>query len=145
MIHNQILKLDGGSSIIISLYTRCFILSDMTDYFANRWFYWKIFRTKVAWLEGRHIMEIWTWPCQNQVKVINVFLNGNPYFLLHILVVYLESFSKYYISLSTFRVWSSKITVPPALSMYVCACERDSYARARFRDLSILLNIRSRA
>jgi len=42
----------------------------------------------------------------NQVKVIIVFLNENPNFLLHILVVYLESFPKHYIkvSLSIFRV-----------------------------------------
>jgi len=23
--------------------------------------YWKIFRTKVAWLERRHMMKMWTW------------------------------------------------------------------------------------
>jgi len=40
-----------------------FILSDMVDYFANRWFYWKIFWTKVAWFEEGHMMEMWT--CQN--------------------------------------------------------------------------------
>ncbi|KYQ47612.1 snRNA-activating protein complex subunit 1, partial [Trachymyrmex zeteki] len=31
-----------------------------------------------------------------EIKVINVFLNGNSYFLLHILVAYLESFPKHY-------------------------------------------------
>jgi len=36
---------------IHNLYTGYFISSDM-DYLANRWFYWKIFWTKVAWLEG---------------------------------------------------------------------------------------------
>jgi len=29
-------------------------------------------------------------------QIINVFLNGNPYFLLHILAAYLENFLKYY-------------------------------------------------
>jgi len=75
----------------------CFILSDMVDYFANQWFYWKIFLAKVAWLEGGHMMEILDlkWPSQNQVKVI-IFLNGNPNFLLRIFVAYLESFPKHY-------------------------------------------------
>jgi len=38
-------------------HTGCFILSDMVDYLVNRWFYWKIFRTK-AW---GYMMEMWTW------------------------------------------------------------------------------------
>jgi len=33
---------------------------------------------------------------QNQVKVIIVCLNGNPYFLLRILVAHLNSFPKHY-------------------------------------------------
>jgi len=66
--------------------TQCSILSDMVDYLANRWFYWKIFRTKVAWLKG----DTWwkceldlEWFCKNQVKIIIVFLNKNPHFLLY--------------------------------------------------------------
>jgi len=35
------------------------------------------------------------WPFQNQVKVIIVSLNGNPYFLLHIIVAYPKSFPKH--------------------------------------------------
>jgi len=68
------------------------------------------------------------------VKVIIVFLNGNSYFLLHILVAYLESFPKYYNKVTFHWVfselWSLKVTVPPALFMYACACER-GFLRAR--------------
>jgi len=42
----------GHPHVCIYTYTGCFIVSDMINYLANRWFYWKIFRTKVAWLEG---------------------------------------------------------------------------------------------
>jgi len=39
--------------------------SDLVDYLANRWFakwfYWKIFQTKIGWLEGEHMTKIWTW------------------------------------------------------------------------------------
>ena len=42
-------------------YTGCFVLNDTVDYLANRWFYWKIFQTKIAWFEGGHMMKIWTW------------------------------------------------------------------------------------
>jgi len=36
------------------------------------------------------------WRCQGQGKVTLNFLNGTPYFLLHILVAHLESFPKHY-------------------------------------------------
>jgi len=36
------------------------------------------------------------WCRQDQIKIILNFLNGNPHFLLHILVADLESFSKRY-------------------------------------------------
>jgi len=59
------------------VYTGCFILNDMVNYLANRWFYWKIFRTKTVWpKEGiwRKCRLDLEWPCQNHIKVINVFL-----------------------------------------------------------------------
>jgi len=79
------------------------------------------------------------WSFQNQVKFIIVFLNGNSYFLLHILVAYLESFPKHYNKVTFHWIfsesWSLEVTVLPALSKYACACERDSYARAPPRSI----------
>jgi len=57
----------------------------------------KFFEQKLYGLKG----DTWwkcglEWSCQNQIKVIIVFLNENLYFLLHILIAYLESFPKHY-------------------------------------------------
>jgi len=90
------------------------------------------------------MMEMWMWPCQNQ---INVVLNENPYFLLHILVAYLESFPIHYNKVTFHwvfsKLWNLKVTELPALSMYARVSE--ILTRARLRDLSTLLDIRSRA
>jgi len=59
----------------------------------------KFFKRKLHGLKGDTRWKCgldFKWSCKNQVKVINIFLNGNPYFLLHILVAYLESFPKHY-------------------------------------------------
>jgi len=119
----------------------------MVDYLANRWFIEKFFQRKLHGLKGT-----W-WKCDltlsDLVKIgsLMVFLNKNPYFLLHILVVYLESFPKHYNKVTFHWVlselWSLKVIVPPALSMYACVCERHSYACTSPR--STLLDLRSRA
>jgi len=74
-----------------------------------------------------------------KIKVIIVFFNRNFYFLLHILVAYLESFPNHYNKVTFHWVlselWSLKVTVPLALSIYACACEWDSYARASPRSI----------
>jgi len=113
----------------------------MVDYLTNRWFYWKIFRTKVAWLEEGHMIKMWTWPWVTlSIRSLSFSLNENPYFLLHILVAYLENFPKHYDKVTfhwvLFELWSLK-AVPLALSIYACACERDSYARASPRSIHI--------
>jgi len=49
-----------------------------------------MFQTKVVWLEGEHKMVplIWLWivTSEDHMKVAFNFLNGTPYFLLHILI-----------------------------------------------------------
>jgi len=42
-----------------------------------------------------------------KIKVIIVFLNGNPYFLLYILVAYHESFPKYCNKVTSIEYFSS--------------------------------------
>jgi len=84
----------------IKLYRRSFILSDIwsiisrIDNFIEKFFERKLHGLKrdTLWKCGLDL----EWPCQNQVNIINVFLNGNPYFLLHIVVAYLKSFPKHY-------------------------------------------------
>jgi len=67
------------------------------------------------------------------------FFNENLYFLLHVLIAYLESFPKHYNKVTFHWVlselWGLKVTVSPALSMYACACERDSYTRVSPRSI----------
>jgi len=78
---------------------------DMVDYLANRWFYWKIFRTKVAW-RGTHDGNVdLEWSCQNQVKVIIVFLNGTPIFYSILYITYSCSLSRDSCSLSFQNYW----------------------------------------
>jgi len=76
------------------------------------------------------------WPCQNQVKVTQshycFFGNGNPYFLLHILVAYLESFPKRYNKVTfhwVSELWSLKVT---AGVIYVRMRVWAGFLRARF-------------
>ena len=118
----------------------------MIDYLANRWFE-KFFERKLhdlkenTWWKCRLVLE---WPCQNQIKVINVFLNGNLYFLLLILVVYLESFPKHYnkVSLNTFRVMELE-SYSTAGVIHVCMCvwaHVTEFLRVCLRNLSTLLD-----
>ena len=91
-------------------------------------------------------MKMWTWPWVTLSKSRSlVFLNRNPYFLLFILVAYLESFPKYYNKVTFHWVlselWSLKVIVPSMLSMCVWA----GFLRARACAIYPLLDIRSRA
>jgi len=115
----------------LNLYTKCFILNDMVDYLANR-FYWKIFRKKVTWLEEGYMMEMWTWPWVTLSKSGQ----GHSCFLKLKLIFFIP----YFCSLSrelpnqynkvTFhwvlsKLRSLKVTISPTL--FACACEQDSY------------------
>jgi len=88
-------------TLYIQTYTGCFILSDMVN-LANQWFFWKIFlknfsnESCIIWRRTHDKNVYLTLSDFVKIKFIIVFLNGNPYFLLHILVIYLESFSKHY-------------------------------------------------
>jgi len=115
-------------------YTGCFILRDMVDYLWIDDFIEKFFERKLHDLKGNTWWKCGldlTWSDQNQIKVI-VSFNGNPYFLLHILIAYLESFPKHYNKVTFHWVlselWRLKVTVP-ALSMYACVLSR--FLRAR--------------
>jgi len=59
--------------------------------------------------------------CQDYVKIILNFLKRNSNFLLHILIINLENFSKYYSEvflMGTFQIiWGLKVTVPPVLEL----------------------------
>jgi len=91
---------------------------------------------KVTWLEGEHMMEMWirSWATLSKSDQNHYCFFKWKYFLLHILVPYLESFPKHYNKVTFYwvlsKLWNLKVTVPLALSIYACACERDSYARA---------------
>jgi len=78
-------------------------------------------------------------------SIIITFLNGNPYFLIHILIAYLESFPKHYNKVTFHWVlselWSLKITVPPALSMHVWA----EFLRARVSAIYPVIRFRAQA
>jgi len=97
----------------------------MVNYLMNRWFYWKIFWTKVAWLEEEH-MEMWTWPWVTLSKSHQgyyCFFKQKPLFFiifLHISRTF-QNIIKLYNKVTFHWVLSElwlKITVPPVL----CLC-----------------------
>jgi len=131
-------------------YTGCFILSDMVNYLANRWFYWKIFQTKVAWLEERHMKCELDFESKSRQDHYCFFLNGNPYFLLYILEAYLESFPKHYNKITfhwvmTFRVMELEIYTAGVIHVHMHVWAEFLRARVTYLYLFTLLNIRSRA